>query len=439
MKKLLLLVCLFGCTKGPIVEPIPEKFDIELWGSKNETLGFYLPPVTNCITPLLPGNVKVFEIGKVKTVNPSFEGARVGDWNDPLYETKELCPAKEYFADLYITKDAITNIVQVGPFKVKVNVWKMTMPDLPSMPLYSELNTDLLLRAHYFQKDILWSKQEELAKTYAKFLIDHKIHPFHHYSVGKLGGAGWGTVVETSPLELFLPFRQSQTIEETQLKGVAYLFDEPFTIGLGGDEASRVARINTRAQELHTKAPNVRALVTMYYRPDVKGVDIYAPVFEHFERHDFSKGESWGYVSCMTTSCRIVGKLSGTPGMAVELPPVYRKAFYWVGYKYNLKALLYYATNYGFVGYKTGNGYQIEAFGQNGDGTLLGELSSGEGPVATLRMKELREASFDIEYLKWDKADVSDLVKSTREWDKDINKYYLKRKEIGERLNASEN
>lgn len=117
----------------------------------------------------------------------------------------------------------------------------------------------------------------------------------------------------------------------------------------------------------------------------------------------------WWYQSCMSHGCNIVGGsyFSGWPSFMVDNTSSQNRSQGMLSWLYNVSGVLYYDATYDLS-----NAWSnVYSFGGNGDGTLLypGKPSIIGGqtdiPVASLRLKMIREGLEDYEYMKM----VSDL------------------------------
>ncbi|HEY3451192.1 MAG TPA: glycoside hydrolase domain-containing protein [Myxococcales bacterium] len=193
------------------------------------------------------------------------------------------------------------------------------------------------------------------------------------------------------------------------------------------------ADINTRANLIYGADPEFRTLVTttvqQAQQQGVLGsIDILAPVIN--EMHDKSgtfggdqrskydaflttpgKKLLW-YQSCMSEGC---SSGSGSKGydsystgwatLMIDAPALRNRAQEWLSFLYGIEGELYWETTFAF---NDGNDPWTNQwyFGGNGDGTLFypGKTSKIGGttpvPVASIRLKMLREGMEDYEYLK---------------------------------------
>lgn len=125
-------------------------------------------------------------------------------------------------------------------------------------------------------------------------------------------------------------------------------------------------------------------------------------------------GKLFWYQSCESIGCGTPKSYdaysTGWPSMMIDTPAMRNRAMEWLSYVYRMQGELYYETTFAFD--SGGDAWNTQwYFGGNGDGTLVypGTPSRIGGstpvPVASMRLKLIREGMEDYEYLKM----VSDL------------------------------
>ena len=113
----------------------------------------------------------------------------------------------------------------------------------------------------------------------------------------------------------------------------------------------------------------------------------------------------WWYQSCLSHGCFIVGGdyFTGWPSLVVDTSAVQNRSQGMLSWLYGVTGILYYTIDLHLDRAWNGDLYD---FGGNGDGTLLypGQPSVIGGqtdiPVASIRLKMLREGLEDYEYMK---------------------------------------
>lgn len=380
---------------------------LKLSGATNEVLGFRLQP-KSC-----DGSAQSFTITPTVTTQPSYEGARVGEWDDIL--TEGCNTTEEHWVDYKITLPHGEYDLTILGHSVKLTVYNFTIPDQPSLPLsiqllpwdYHKSIGDLnqrdkgyldvyeVLKAHRITPMKTWVSRSNLDETFA---LDLPI-----------------TIV---PITTTNPQTDEYVAEINQRcvdrKCVAWLQDEP--------PASSFPAIKALATRM-TAYPNIQTMVTTKYTEELADVDIFTEVLHP---GFLSARIDWGYTSCMAHGCGpSTGQSTGAPDLVLDRHSLYARVLHWVGYHLRLEAVLYYNA--------------VEGLGRppiyRWTGNREGQLLYGPGfKQQSLRLKYLRRGSYDYEYLKAAGADVSSLIRSPFDWDKDESKYDAMIKEIGASL-----
>ncbi|WP_248353912.1 DUF4091 domain-containing protein [Anaeromyxobacter oryzae] len=194
--------------------------------------------------------------------------------------------------------------------------------------------------------------------------------------------------------------------------------------------------IPTRAATARAASPAVRTLVTTTIAEAqsqgvLSSIDILVPVINYLDdkagseftgeqRGNYdawlagsSKREVWTYQSCMSHGCG--GSVNfgnpsasdyyytGWPSYAIDASAIRNRAMEWLSFRYRVSGELYYET---VEAYRADPWSNQWGFGGNGDGTLFypGTTAriggSHDVPVASIRLKMLREGMEDYEYLK---------------------------------------
>jgi peptidoglycan/LPS O-acetylase OafA/YrhL len=489
--------------KQPAGEP-----RLALKGSRGETLNFQLlVPPGECKPLTLAGlkspvEIRVYEMVSIATPNPSFPGAPKATELDPLLplDLKSVCPASapltwlwgeleipastppgDYKGELRFGESAI-------PFAL--TVWKMKIPEQHALPAYTGLSSWYATLGHHGE----WKPGEEvLARKYFDEALRHRFVPLQNYvarpelirngenprlelrskptpdqsfmSVVLKGRPRWAyyDFPTVSPPEISKPetveyFKAIQnTLKETGRpdRAIVYLWDEP--------TPDAFASLVKLARIAKTNAPGLKILVTTTPKPELDPyVDIYVPVMDQFAAKGFpdlatyeklrKQGkEIWWYVSCMSHGCDYLSD-SGRPDFVIERGAAWMRSVPWISSKYPIDAFLYYTLLEGYRHHPKQDPWKDPwLFSGNGDGTLMYPGRTGERgfktetPVASIRLKLWREASFDAEYIRWMSqlktkpdwwsSELAKLVKSTTDWEKDYVKYQTLRDRAGEYLN----
>ncbi len=182
-------------------------------------------------------------------------------------------------------------------------------------------------------------------------------------------------------------------------KAYCYWYDEP--------EESAYPFVIKGMRLLKATFPSVRRLLTEQPEPPLyRYVDIWVPVFhlyneEHCKERQRAGQEVWWYVCC--------GPRHPYPNNFIDYPGIEHRIRFWMNWKYNVTGDLYWSTTYWHRNpWQTPMSYTPDDKGMwgNGDGYLLypphrGEATEKviEGPVASIRIKLIREGIEDAEYL----------------------------------------
>lgn len=131
--------------------------------------------------------------------------------------------------------------------------------------------------------------------------------------------------------------------------------------------------------------------------------------------------ELWTYQSCMSHACNAAGfyheLFTGWPSYMIDADPVRARALEWLSFRYGAKGELYWETTANYISGTNPNDPWSNPwnpdFGGNGEGTLfypgtparIGGVSSVPGdiadiPIASIRLKMIREGVEDYEYMK---------------------------------------
>ncbi|MCB0331354.1 MAG: O-antigen ligase family protein, partial [Bdellovibrionales bacterium] len=437
----------------------------------------------------------------VTTEHPSFPGAPVGKHLDPtvpigansicLHEQSPSWILAEVKIDRSVSPQAVTGAVLFGEssLPVKLTIWKMIMPERPSYPFYTEMTTYWNLLGHYGK----WSDGEaSLSEKYLKSLREHRVETLttrianpevleldgvltldienrptreqSFYSVNMKGRPDWAYLgIPTVPREEVgsdESIRYLRAVENSprllQHPGgaVFYLWDEP--------QAQEDAKFRQLLADAATYAPTAKVLVTTPYKRSLDSlIDIFVPIAEEIggrfptaEQYQPLRArgkEFWWYVSCVSHGCNALAD-TGSPDLVLDRPSVYIRSIGWLGAILKTDAFLYYHVNQAYQYFPERDPWQsLWDFSGNGDGTLfypgrpgMYGLTSHE-PVATLRLKSMRQSSYDAQYIHWMEesrakpiwweTEKSKLVRSFVSWDHDFWSYASLRKRVAEYLN----
>ncbi|NLF24072.1 MAG: DUF4091 domain-containing protein [Deltaproteobacteria bacterium] len=487
---------------------------LSLAGSRLETLNFVLKlrgngcnrisfsALSSKDSPPRWFTLRFYEMLTITSRQPSFPGAFVGKLYDPLLpvQNEKICidqaSGKWIWGELDIPAQTppgeYRGTINFGKslLPLELTVWKMTIPDKPALPSYTEMSTWYNLKGHFGE----WRPQEaELAQKYIAELRKHRIIDITTLIT-------WPPVIKTgerfrldiknspTPDQSFTSINLQQrpawayfgfptvppadiskkktdeylqavegTLPEINRPGKAiiYLWDEP--------KEEDLPRLIEYCKKVRRLAPSLKIMVTIHYLPELAGlVDIFVPVMDLFDAEDSPRSEQyrqlqkngrevWWYVSCMSHGCEALQD-SGRPDFVIDRPSVYIRSIAWLAHKYGINGFLYYFVNYAYQFYPERDPWQsLWDFSGHGDGTLFypGRASERglktEMPLPSIRLKLWRETSYDAEYLKWIDsvtprptwwpAEFASLVQNTQKWSRDYTRYHSLRQRIGQYLN----
>jgi len=485
-------------------------------------------------------DVKFFEPYplEVREDTKSFKSAKTGIYYDPLVPI-----LKETYFDSSVTPWVFGEIViprkqAAGTYtskisfagktiRVNLEVWKMTMPQVPTLPMYSEIHPNVVHAGHYAEWFYDFSELDmNLYRSYIKELADHHVYPtrawdytaleppvryknkeildvfsnpsvdnsfysnlvstvpngiYYDFPSPRFGPAGFGHFSDMSEVDEFASYFQA--MQNTTLaigrkkKAMTFLWDEPFMNAYlwqsETDATEDLALVQEYTSKVKTWAPNVKVMLTSpCFKQLENSVDIFAAAPNYMEKgyaiggnfkdceYLQSKGhEIWWYVSCMSHGCSDDSEDDdpGTPDVVIERPSSYIRSLAWLQGKYNFSAFFYFDLVYSYEFSAPEDGSidpwkTIYYFTGNGDGSFvypgrIGEYGfTSEQPVASIRLKQWRETSFDAEYINWMKKqaiqpswwkkEFGALVKSSTNWNKNYEKYQALRNKIGKYLNT---
>ena len=221
-----------------------------------------------------------------------------------------------------------------------------------------------------------------------------------------------------------------------------YVLDEP-------NDAAAYEEVRQRAKLIHEANPNLKVMCTeqtLTSDPawgDLLGaVDIWCPLWP---LHDPATGmerlaagnELWSYTALCQGG-------NPTPFWELDFPPLNYRIPLWQNWRSHMTGLLYWSTvdwGEGQDPWRNPDTYN----GYNGEGSLFypGEEAGIAGPVASIRLKMLREGMEDYDYLKMledlrgrDYVDrfVSQVCRDWFDWEKDPAVLYKVRDQIADEI-----
>ncbi len=448
-------------------------------------------------------SLKLFRMETITTKYPSFPGAYVGEHYDPLVPLtvgKPVCPSSKglwILGEISIPENlppaAYQGTFTYGLVKlpVEINVWKMTLPNKPPLPIYTEMSTWYNLVGHYGK----WTNGEaDLAKQYLALLRRHRVQTLtthidtpvvqevdgkerlnlrttptaeqSFYRLNIEGRPEWAYLgyptmpheraLEPKTYEYFRAVSETIRSEKLPYRPMVYLWDEPQTEDL--------PKLRAFAHLVKKAAPNLRVMVTMTYKPEFHDlIDIYVPVadfigtngfpdFDTYRKLQRDGKEVWWYVSCMSHGCDALAD-TGIPDLVIDRPSSYVRSIGWLGAKQGIDAFLYYFVNFAYQFYPDRDPWKNQwDFSGNGDGTLVYPGRPGmfgltaHTPLPSYRLKLLLETSQDAQYVQWMKeqketpewwnSELEKLVPGLRTWERQYESYSALRERVGNYLHS---
>jgi hypothetical protein len=395
------------------------------------------------------------------TKTPSYKGAHVGAYYDPLVPTTEICAGDFVWMDLQIHATATPGTYDL-PYGLNLTIWKMTIPASPTMPLYINLNGYQSMLAHGLPPTSSLLTQGTITQNYIKAFRAHRIEPYGQAATLYPAMASDGVNLDLdlwsqfgssfrqlvlngaiSPPIIYYenqlqapPVAMLRAIDANIAKGLfpagsmAYVWDE------GEGNPSATANALERAKLAKQYAPHLRVMTTRAPAADfMPYVDLFFPI-----QNEYSS--KWTvpfgmYVSCMSQgSCTngVQGTPVGPPMMLIDSPAIGPRAFMWINYVTGAQAALYYSATQ-MIGTAWTNQYLA---GGNGDGTLVYPDKNAQIPDMSIRMKMLRQGSYDVEYLKWAREAgiaVNSPATDPKHWSQSFDAYQELRNTLGAELN----
>jgi hypothetical protein len=223
-------------------------------------------------------------------------------------------------------------------------------------------------------------------------------------------------------------------------RAFVYMIDEPET-------ASQYQEIREFAALVHEAHPNLRFLVTEQPTPDDPSfgtldgsVDIWVPPFSRYDPdaaslHQARGEEMWSYTA--------LWQCSGCPTWLLDYPLIHYRVPAWISWTSRLQGLLYWSTTY----WPDDPWINPVGWRYPGDGILFypGKPIGFDGPVASVRLKAIRDGMEDYEYLqllaRLDGPAHPDAIARTvashfRTWNPDPVQLHAARNEIAAQIEA---
>lgn len=264
----------------PTPDPPTQEPDIIAW--KGETIYIREPDMPVEVEPY---EYELFELVGVETINPSWEGARVGTYFDALMPTDSFSRAS--LARVKIPRDATPGTYTIMGKVVRIE--DMLLPEKPAMPMYMELASQKCLDARFQATNTQdWSEQVWITKEYIQLLRDYWIEPTKHtvtYYPSNLEQYSWRELAFDGAIAppLIWAGTPGGSLNESWIRSVAavaplgsmfYGIDEAGT----GPSGVSVEQALARMLELKEAAPGMKVMQTGVWHPE----------YEDYNRHEIS-------------------------------------------------------------------------------------------------------------------------------------------------------
>lgn len=376
------------------------------------------------------------------------EGARFGATGFDLWQERH----QPLWVDVQVPKDAVPGAYE-GTFTVRaqnaaqatipvrLTVWDFTLPDGPT---HENHFGNFSYMARYYKLDENSDNYRTLEDRYSAMMAAHRLNPpLPRRLQPRIADDGAPQFDEetdrriTEFVERYhvtnidiprAPFRDVLGVDRPkavryyqwwyaylQKKGwvaraYVYLFDEPNT-------KEAYEQVRQLGALVHEAAPSLRRLVVEQpytQNPDWgtldKAVDIWCPLFAFVEETSIQRVQSQGdVVWSYTALCQrapsyhpdyVQVKNQDPPYWQIDFPVLSYRIAPWLNRRYGITGLLYWTTvcwNAPPRNPWDEPGFRVEF---NGEGSLFypGEEAGIEGPIASIRLKNLRDGMEDYEY-----------------------------------------
>ncbi|HEY2744441.1 MAG TPA: glycoside hydrolase domain-containing protein [Polyangia bacterium] len=361
------------------------------------------------------------------------------------YHVPEGAAAGWYAGTVHVTGGVTADV------PVKLYVHAFTLPSTSSLPTAYGIGWDDACTAHYggYTQCGGDAGVQALNNRYTRFALDHRISlsevVYSGPSQNSDGSYDWATWDATYGPMLdggmggalvgakLTAVRYMWTVDQAHYAEWAKHFrakgwlDRTFDYSCDEPPAGCAwSSINARTAMVHAADPDFTTLVTTQLAPAtqngvVAGIDALVPTdnlldpmppstntrttYDPFLAISPQK-KVWMYQSCDSDGCDGIGDAtqSGWPSHMIDAPATQNRAMEWQAWRQKVSGELYYDTTYAFT---RGDAWSAQYyFGGNGDGTLFypGTPAKIGGtthiPIASFRLKMIREGMEDYEYFK---------------------------------------
>jgi hypothetical protein len=455
-------------TPTPVPVPTPTEPEPEHFAARGETLYMLIvPPVGQKLSVtlgLLQATYKIWRPRQITTSQPSFKGATVGQYPDPL---EPIAPGSSstgegYLVELRVSRAAMPGIcpVNIAGETSHVRVWKFALEDLEPFPFYAEVQFAQLARGYGLADEgSTLAMRAQIARDTFDLCRSYGVEPMKQNTSVYPRLIQDGSALDLDSFasfgasfkQLVLDGRQAppcifgpaptvapsvlllQAIERAIQSGVlpkdswCYAWDE------GEGDAAATAQALARVKLIKQYAPSLGVTITR--RPSSEFapyVDHFVPVLDLATAGTLRAGTDGAYTSCMAQgSCSAPGGTpTGTPMMNVESGGIHQIAYAPVISELGGVFGLYYCFTQRFpTAWQPGG---IFFAGGNGDGTALypSQITDQKTPWPSLRMLCLHRGIQIARYFRTaremalpEQSQIQSVVSGPRNWSKDVADY----------------
>ena len=320
--------------------------------------------------------------------------------------TRPETPAGSYSGTITVQSDNAEPV----QLSLTVKVWPYAIPEKWNFHTMGQFIWRNVERFHGDDFD------DELARKYYDFLMDHRFSPTEQYShilsprtmLDYCLDRGMNTVYLSgnftgSDAEMEQAEKDYKTVKELQTLD--------YTLMYIGDETDQWDEMRRRANLIHARLPGVMAMIggSLPNKELTGHIDIYDPHISgsskiyslHHEKADVvrqaqERGEEfYWYVAC--------GPAYPYPNVQVEFPLISSRVLFWMTWKYAVTGFEYYCYNIWERNYSSDPANRYPNAKWKADGWSVGWETNGDGmlfypgPISSLRFEAIRDGIEDWE------------------------------------------
>jgi len=422
------------------VEYVPVRFSApratEALGMTPDPLVPFIDPYTGkkCASPLWTGEEKLEGAAFGATPFEIWPGQRQTLWLD-VHVPRDAKPG-EYDAILEVRKKE--RIIQT--FRITLIVWDFTLPEGPTLENHFG-GIESIANYHGLRTDD--EKYSVLEERYAQMFAENRLNPPTPRRLFPAPADDGTVTFDTSTKEKIAAYMNRYHVTNFEIphspfgdaaesrdksfafyrswyafllenkwadRSYVYMFDEPNT----PEQYDRVRRLGAF---IHEAEPRIRKLVVEqpYTHDSAWGslddaIDIWCPLFGFIEEksneHVKASGDDvWSYTALVQTAHPYHPEYEKVkddlpPFWQIDFPLTSYRVAPWLNWRYGVTGLLYWSSVYWDSPKRNpwhDPGFRVR---WNGEGSLFypGEDAGIEGPIASIRLKALRDGMEDYEY-----------------------------------------